>query len=145
MVARSIPAPIRFSNSRRIEPDGCWTWLLSTRRNGYGHFSPEHSTHVSSHRYAYELYIGPIPEGMQLDHLCRNRICCNPSHLEPVTCKENLLRGDTFNAKNASRTHCPKGHPYRGENLMLQNGSRHCRACRRQTTQAWRARGCRPK
>ena len=91
---------------------------------------------LTVHRVAYEAAVGPIPEGLQLDHLCRNTLCTNPAHLEPVTCRENLLRGNTLQAANAAKTHCPYGHPYAGENLRvrrLKSGGlgRSCRECAR--------------
>ena len=87
---------------------------------------------MPAHRYAYEELVGPIPEGLQLDHLCRNRSCVNPDHLEPVTCRENLRRGETLNAANLAKTHCPAGHPYAGENLSITaKGFRECIECGR--------------
>lgn len=84
---------------------------------------------VYAHRIAYQLLVGPIPEGMQLDHLCRNRRCVNPDHLEPVTHAENVRRG-LSGAYLRARTHCPKGHPYDQANTYVSNsGSRNCRAC----------------
>lgn len=113
--------------------DGCWVWkgAGATNRTSYGRFQPElGNRHLTpAHRWAYEQLNGPIPDGLQLDHLCRNRHCVRPSHLEPVTCKVNLLRGETFNARNASKTHCPAGHPYSDANLRIWNGRRVCRAC----------------
>ena len=78
-----------------------------------------------AHRVAYELQVGPIPVGLQLDHLCRVRSCVNPAHLEPVTSAENTRRG-----LRAMKTHCPQGHPYAGENLLIRpTGQRRCRTC----------------
>ncbi|MFJ2662519.1 HNH endonuclease signature motif containing protein [Arthrobacter koreensis] len=81
------------------------------------------------HRVAYELFSGPIPNGLVLDHLCRNRGCFNPNHLEPVTRAVNNLRGVGFMAAHARKTHCPKGHPYDEKNTQIKNGARRCRAC----------------
>jgi hypothetical protein len=83
-----------------------------------------------AHRLYYELEKGPIPKGLTLDHLCRVRCCVNPDHLEPVTPVENVMRGESFFAKQARRTHCPQGHEYIGRNLMItRRGERKCRAC----------------
>lgn len=96
---------------------------------------------MGAHRYAYEHFIGPIPEGLQVDHLCRVRNCVNPDHLEAVTCRENVLRGDGVAAANARATHCPQGHAYDEANTYTwTNGGRHCRACARIKTREQRAR-----
>lgn len=108
---------------------GCWLWTASLNKYGYARFKS--GFHVTGHRFAYELLVGPIPKGLQLDHLCRVRHCVNPDHLEPVTNHENLLRGLTLPAINAAKTHCPQGHPYSGHNLLLRGGGRGCRECRR--------------
>lgn len=85
-----------------------------------------------AHRLYYELEKGPIPLGLTLDHLCRVRCCVNPEHLEPVTSVENVMRGENFFAQQARRTHCPKGHPYAGDNLFFsKKGERKCRLCDR--------------
>lgn len=82
------------------------------------------------HRISYETFVGPIPEGLTIDHLCKNRACINPAHLEPVTLRENLLRGDTFQAANAQKSHCDRGHRLDGDNLYVTtSGSRNCRIC----------------
>jgi hypothetical protein len=108
--------------------DGCWEWTAA-RHNGHGFFNVGGRT-TTAHRVSYEQIVGPIPDGLQLDHLCRNRGCVNPMHLEPVTCGENLARGETINAINAAKTHCPQGHPYSGENLKITpQGFRECKEC----------------
>lgn len=83
------------------------------------------------HRAVYWILRGPIPDGMTLDHLCRNRACINPDHLEPVTAAENSRRGEAPSAINSRKTHCPKGHPYASDNLRIWVGKRHCLACMR--------------
>lgn len=124
------------------DPAGCWLWQGSINPCGYGQFRTNQfrshqsrgDTVIRAHRYAYLRFIGPIPEGLHLDHLCRVRSCVNPAHLEAVTNKENGLRGVGAGALNARKTHCPKGHPYSGDNVILEprpwGFSRRCRACR---------------
>lgn len=107
----------------------CWLWHGAKMKDGYGNFKAA-GRFVRAHRYAYELLVGPIPEGLVLDHLCRVPLCVNPSHLEPVTRRENVLRGETVAASNAAKTHCKKGHPLSGDNLYEHGHSRHCRVCR---------------
>ena len=93
------------------------------------------------HRFVYERLVGKIPEGLQIDHLCRVRHCANPAHMEAVTQRENILRGMSPAAENARKTHCPQGHPYEGENLFTYNQGRfrRCRACDRERGRQWRA------
>jgi HNH endonuclease len=129
----------RFWSKVRIIPDCCWEWTARDNGVGYGMFmltSPRPNVKsVLAHRYAYELLVGPIPEGLQLDHLCRNRRCVNPDHLEPVTNRENVLRGTSIFAREAALTHCLRGHPFDEENTYLPaRGGRQCRACRRATS-----------
>lgn len=117
----------RFNAKYTPEPNsGCWLWTASVNEKGYGAFKLNGKA-VSAHRFAYEAFVGPIPEGLHIDHLCRVPCCVNPTHMEPVTSRENRLRGKDGNTK---KTHCPKGHPYSGDNLYVRNGRRHCRACR---------------
>lgn len=116
--------------------DDCWEWTAWRNRKGYGSLSlPKQGggqIKCMAHRVLYELLIGPIPEGAQLDHLCRNRGCVRPSHLEPVTCKENLMRGETHAARLAARTHCDNGHEFSAENTIIRkDGARRCRECNR--------------
>ena len=131
----------RFFDKISVDPEtGCWNWTAGRIWNGYGQFWLAGKKHYA-HRVAYELLRGEIPEGLQIDHLCRNRACANPDHLEPVTCKENLLRGETFQAANAAKTHCPQGHPYSGDNLYVYpDGRRGCRTCKLERDRRYRAR-----
>jgi hypothetical protein len=86
--------------------------------------------HKAAHRVVYEALVGPVPEGLELDHLCKESRCVNPAHLEPVTHAENVRRGRGWGGQNARKTHCPSGHPYEGDNLILQKrGGRLCRTC----------------
>ena len=119
----------------KVQPDeatGCWLWL-GARNKGYGVFRNGGSVAsaqqtVSVHRTSYQALIGPIPHGLQLDHLCRVRYCINPSHLEPVTQQENIRRGDAGRHESV-KTHCPRGHAYDEVNTMHYRGRRICRAC----------------
>jgi hypothetical protein len=97
---------------------------------------------VQAHRFAYELLVGPIPEGLELDHLCRNHACVNPAHLEPVIHVENIRRGDTDaqGRCNRDKTHCPAGHPLDEANTYHNpHGWRACRTCNRESTARYRA------
>lgn len=128
---------------RRVEKtDACWLWQGSTR-HGYGQIQNGRGMSLT-HRLAYEELVGPIPAGLQLDHLCRVRNCVNPAHMEPVTQRENILRGEGFAARNAVVTHCPKGHEYSGANLRvcggLAAGQRKCRQCHREAVAEAKAR-----
>lgn len=117
-----------FAAKWQEDPEtGCWEWTASTNGNGYGKFSLRGRTY-SGHRVAYELHVGPIPAGLDLDHLCRNRGCVNPAHLEPVTRRENLHRSGLT---NAGKTHCKHGHPLTAENVVANERGRRCVACRR--------------
>ena len=125
---------------RRVRKRGendCWLWtgatkgrsqdaqygcLFSGKRTRAGNPLP-----VPAHRVSYELHVGPVPDGLHLDHLCRVSRCVNPDHLEPVTLRENLLRG----ADARRRDHCPHGHPYDEENTYVHRGHRYCRTCNR--------------
>lgn len=121
--------------------DGCWEWTAARSASGYGQFTIASGKARRAHRVVYELLAGPIPAGLELDHLCRNRACVRPDHLEPVTGRENKLRGDTVNARNAAKTECVHGHPFEGENLYVTiAGHRGCRACDREKRQRYEAR-----
>ncbi len=134
-VDKEGPLPPTFRNRGR-----CWTWTGGLINTGYGMFHPTKGSGVLTHRYAYEALVGPIPEGLCIDHLCRNRRCCNPAHLEPVTMRENTRRGLSISTFNALKTHCPQRHPYSPENTYVSpRGGRICRTCARERDQ-YRAR-----
>lgn len=132
----------RFLDQITPEPNsGCWIWLGSLGHGGYGQFMVARQNY-RAHRWAYEHLVGPIPHDTpQLDHKCRVRCCVNPAHLEPVTNKQNVLRGEGVTAENAVKTHCPQGHPLSGNNLRFLNGTwRACRQCHREWQRGYRAR-----
>lgn len=114
-----------------VKTDTCWLWDGAPSRKGYAQFRNAEGRQLPVHRYSYELCVGPVPAGMQLDHLCRVHHCVNPEHLEPVTPRENLMRGQTLAAANAAKTACKRGHPYTPENTYEHSGRRHCRPCQR--------------
>ena len=118
----------RFWNKVEKTPS-CWNWIAGLRGNGYGRFTINGES-ITAHRFSYELIRGPIPIGLQLDHLCRNIRCVNPDHLEPVTCRENLLRGNTLAAIAVKKTHCPNGHELITENLIHFTKRKYGRACK---------------
>lgn len=122
--------------ARIVPGDGCWEWAGAHNRDGYGtaYTTPTGAKPQGAHRVVYELLVGPIPEGLTIDHLCRNRGCVNPAHLEPVPKHENILRGEGVAARNAAKTHCPQGHAYTAENTRITRvGSRRCRTCHRES------------
>jgi hypothetical protein len=124
-----------FGQTRIDEESGCWYWLGYVNKrstlHGYGRIGFG-GRKVLAHRFMYQFFLGPIPVGLELDHLCRNHACCNPAHLEAVTHAENMGRGEI-----ARRTHCPRGHPYDAENTRIckrgREGTsfRQCKTCDR--------------
>ena len=129
----------RFSNFVRRACNGCWVWIGHRFPNGYGSFSPggrEHS--VYAHRWSYQHYIGPIPDGREVAHICGNPSCVNPGHLRAMTHRENLFDTPTSTRRNAEKTYCKHGHKYTPENtIRLGNGWRQCRECKRLSLRAW--------
>jgi hypothetical protein len=108
----------------------CWLWTAGKQTHGYGTVWHK-GRKCLAHRVAYELLVGPVPGGLELDHLCRVPACVNPDHLEPVTHAENGRRGNAGHI-NRSKTHCPQGHAYDAANTYVRrSGGRHCRECRR--------------
>lgn len=143
-VYASLPILTRLMRRTVYEANGCLTWHGKRDAQGYGRIEvrtgPGEGRTAQTHRVAYEALVGPIPDGLQLDHLCRNTGCWRPDHLEPVTCRENLLRGNTFQARNASKTQCVNGHPFTDENTIKRKTGRGCRACQRKHLADHRAR-----
>lgn len=123
----------------------CWPWTAGLTGAGYGIISWREDGKVrnqGAHRYAYEYLFGTIPEGLHLDHLCRNPRCVNPAHLDPVTPRVNALRGVGPSARNARATECKHGHPFTPENTWVdpKRNTRHCRECMRRRWREWNAR-----
>jgi hypothetical protein len=131
----------RFRAKYIVLPNNCWQWTgAKDKRKGYGYFGvelPGGWKIKRAHRYAYETLIGPIPDGLVIDHLCRNPSCVNPEHMEPVTSGENSRRGDA-GGYNARKTHCANGHEFTPENTYWRkrnSGGRACRICQRKAVQ----------
>lgn len=119
-----------------VERNGCWIWPNAPDSDGYPIVKVGGRSR-RAHRLFYEMLVGPIPDGLQLDHLCRVRNCVNPEHLEPVTCRENVQRG----LKGRLLTHCRNGHEFSSDNTYVTpDGSRTCRECQRASVRKYRAR-----
>jgi hypothetical protein len=129
----------RFQRCYQMSATGCWEWTKRLNPGGYGSFRAN-GRRAGAHRWSYELHVGPIPAGMDIDHLCRNRKCVNPHHLEPVTRSENLRRGEV-GQWNRTTERCPQGHPYDQSNTFHdKRGWRGCRVCRREASRRYQAR-----
>jgi len=109
----------------------CWEWQAGLSHNGYGIFKLKRKM-WRAHRLSYTLHKGNLIKELQLDHLCRNRVCCNPKHLKQGTAKVNILRGESFSAVNARKTHCKRGHEFTKDNTYVYpNGRRSCKICQK--------------
>lgn len=132
---RRRPVEVRFwEKVAAASFDECWLWTGSRSPLGYGKFVPDStasSVPKQAHRVAYESLICQIPDGLVLDHLCKNPPCVNPWHLDPVTQAVNLLRSDGPARMNGKKTHCDRGHPFDETNTRRTNHGRECRACGR--------------
>lgn len=126
-------ADVRWLQERVVvSVNGCWLWRNGLDSNGYGVVRTS-ASRTPAHRYVYEALVGAIPKKLQLDHLCRQRRCVNPDHLQPVTQQENILRGTSPAAIAARQNSCIHGHPFTGSNLFIDSaGFRRCRTCQRQ-------------
>lgn len=149
-------ARLRRSFWRKVvmSDSGCWEWTGYLSKDGYGRYgSPAAGSGISSvpHRLAYQVLVGEIPAGWEVDHLCHvpeecslgdkcvHRRCVNPAHLRAVPSRVNCLRAGGLAAQNFKKTHCPQGHPLSGENLRLEGRKRRCITCRRDQTRGYRA------
>lgn len=150
-MVRRLTEVERFAGKIALTDSGCVEWLAGLAGDGYGHFhttqTPEEKARdVYAHRWSYEYHVGPIPEGLHIDHLCRNHKCVSPDHLEAVQQRVNTLRGTAFTAINAAKTHCDSGHQFTADNTYIDPlGYRHCRTCRREVDRNRRPRGSRRK
>lgn len=137
-MARKMSPYVRGASTRdriwaKIEPqpNGCWQWTAATDSSGYPCIG---APTTAVHRWMYAQYVGPIPKGLTIDHLCRNTRCVNPAHLEAITIQENIRRA------RAGQTHCKHGHEFNEANTYLFNGKRHCRPCNAERARRYQAR-----
>jgi hypothetical protein len=127
MRRKTVPAAVRFERHYIPEPNsGCWLWIGKISNRGYGCFD----NHMA-HRFAYELFVGPIPDGLVVDHQCNNSACVNPDHLKAMTQSANVRR------YSDKKLFCPKGHPYDERNTYVNRGHRTCRICTSKAGVVW--------
>ena len=137
MAPPTIPVEQRFAQKYEVDPKtGCWLWTAARMHNGYAQFRWSAAKNGYGHRFAYEHFVGPVPEKHQLHHICEVRHCVNPEHLVAVLPKKHQLELSPASPayQNARKTHCKRGHPLSGENLHVYNGHRRCQTCYR----AWK-------
>jgi len=129
----------RFNRKTSIQGNGCLLWT-DKPWNKYGILRMG-CRNQRAHVLSYEHYVGPVPNGLELDHLCRNTLCVNPTHLEAVTHKVNVLRGEGWAAKNARKTHCPQGHSYAVHAVYYRRRDgtefKQCGTCQKETKRRW--------
>lgn len=141
MSVERLPVEVRIRRNIVVDDAGCWIWIGHVGPNGYGRMQVPRAEGGwktgSAHRTSYQTFVGPIPAGMELDHLCKVKRCVNPQHLEPVDRRLNNERSDSPSAINARKSECVNGHPFSEANTYVNEGGRHCRACRREATRRW--------
>lgn len=136
LTGRFDPTVRMWARIDKRGPNECWPWTGVIGRDGYGKFRG-----TSAQREVYQALVGLIPDGLELDHLCRNRSCVNPAHLEPVTHRENGARSPLWGGTiNSAKTHCKRGHPFDAANTYRVRGRRSCRACNAEAVERYRAR-----
>lgn len=134
------PVTERIRQNIEVDPStGCWNWTKHIKSDGYGRLFIDGKM-PTAHRASYEAFRGKVASGLDVDHLCRNRRCVNPAHLEAVDRRKNVLRGISFAAVNAAKTHCVRGHPFNEANTGHRGNTRVCRRCSVLRTKAYQQR-----
>jgi HNH endonuclease len=118
----------RFLAKIAVSSDGCWVWTAGVTRQVHGYAVYQGT---SGHAWSYRYFVGEVATGLELDHLCRNKLCVNPTHLEPVTPTVNKRRSNCVSGINARKTHCKNGHAFTPDNILAKRGGRGCKACNR--------------